>query len=122
LTPPEHDATSLRQRDGQPPFEEPWHAQTLALADLLVKSGEISAAHWAEALGAEIAAAKARGEPDEAAAYFGAALSALGNLLAESGRVTPAELAERQNDWEHAHLHTPHGSPVELGDSHRHEA
>jgi hypothetical protein len=35
-------------------------------------------------------------------------------LLAESGSVTPAELDEREHQWERAYLRTPHGKPVEL--------
>src|SRR5271163_4439886 len=46
----------LKAKDGEPVFGEPWHAQTLAVADLLVKSGAITSARWAETLGAEIKA------------------------------------------------------------------
>src|ERR1700691_2931404 len=46
----------LKARDGEPVFGEPWHVQTLALADLLLKSGAIASARWAETLGAEIQA------------------------------------------------------------------
>src|SRR5262249_8687320 len=38
----------LKAKDGEPAFGEPWHAETLALADLLVQSGVVSPAHWAE--------------------------------------------------------------------------
>jgi nitrile hydratase accessory protein len=74
----------LQARDGDPVFGEPWHAQTLALADLLVKSGAISSARWAETLGAEIKALNA--EPDDRETYYRAVLAALERLLAENGR------------------------------------
>jgi hypothetical protein len=57
----------LKAKDGEPVFGEPWHAETLALADLLVKSGVVSAANWAEKLGAEIRALNA--EPDDRETY-----------------------------------------------------
>ena len=102
----------LQAKDGEPVFGEPWHAQTLALADLLLKSGAITSARWAEALGAEIQALNA--EPDDRETYFRAVLAALERLLAENGSVTPAELEEREHQWERAYLRTPHGKPVEL--------
>jgi nitrile hydratase accessory protein len=102
----------LKAKDGEPVFGEPWHAQTLALADLLVKSGAISSARWAETLGAEIRALNA--EPDDRETYFRAVLAALERLLAENGSVTHAELEDREHQWERAYLRTPHGKPVEL--------
>jgi nitrile hydratase accessory protein len=103
----------LKAKDGEPVFGEPWHAQTLALADLLVKSGTISSARWAETLGAEIRALSA--EPDDRETYYRAVLAALESVLAENGSVTPVELHEREHQWERAYLRTPHGKPVELG-------
>ena len=84
----------------------------LLIADLLVKSGAISSARWAETLGAEIKALKA--EPDDRETYFRAVLAALERLLTENGSVTHAELDEREHQWERAYLRTPHGKPVEL--------
>ena len=109
---PELGQGFLKAKDGEPAFGEPWHAETLALADLLVKSGAISPARWAETLGAEITALKAA--PDDRETYFRAVLAALERVLAESGAVTRAELDEREEQWERAYLRTPHGKPVEL--------
>jgi nitrile hydratase accessory protein len=112
LNRPEPGSGFFKAKDGEPVFGEPWHAETLALADLLVKSGAISSARWAETLGAGIKALQA--EPDERETYYRAVLAALEQLLAENGRVTPAELDERERQWERAYLRTPHGKPVEL--------
>ena len=109
---PEFGFGFLKAKDGEPVFGEPWHAQTLALVDLLVKSGAISSARWAETLGAEIRALNA--EPDDRETYFRAVLAALERLLAENGSVTHAELEDREHQWERAYLRTPHGKPVEL--------
>ncbi len=106
------DLGFLKAKDGEPVFGEPWHAQTLALADLLVKSGAISSARWAETLGAEIKALKA--ELDDRETYFRAVLAALERLLTENGSVTHVELHDREHQWERAYLRTPHGRPVEL--------
>ena len=102
----------LRAKDGEPVFGEPWHAQTLALADLLVKRGVTSPARWAETLGAEIKALNAA--PDDRETYYRAVLATLERLLAENGSVTPAELEAREHQWERAYLRTAHGKPVEL--------
>jgi nitrile hydratase accessory protein len=112
LNRPELGSGFLKAKDGEPVFGEPWHAQTLALADLLVKSGAISSACWAETLGAEIKALNA--EPDDRETYYRAVLAALERLLAENGSVSPIELHEREHQWERAYLRTPHGKPVEL--------
>jgi len=110
LSPPE--LGFLKAKDGEPVFGEPWHAQTLAIADLLVSRGVVSAAHWADTLGAEIAAMKAA--LDDRETYYRAALAALERVLAETGSVTRAELDEREHQWERAYARTPHGRPVEL--------
>jgi nitrile hydratase accessory protein len=110
LSPPE--LGFLKAKDGEPVFGEPWHAETLALADLLVKRGVVSAARWAETLGAEIKALDA--SPDDRETYYRAVLAALERALMESGAITHAELDERENQWERAYLRTPHGKPVEL--------
>ena len=102
----------LAPRDGEPAFGEPWHAEALAVADCLVKSGAIAAARWAEALGAEIKAS--RGAPDDRETYFRAVLAALERVLAETGAVSAEELDEREHQWERAYLRTPHGKPVNL--------
>jgi hypothetical protein len=102
----------LKAKDGEPAFGEPWHAQTLALADLLVRRGLISPAQWADTLGAEIKALEA--EPDDRETYFRAVLGALERALTEGGSITHVELDEREHQWERAYLRTPHGQPVEL--------
>jgi nitrile hydratase accessory protein len=112
LNRPELGPGFLKVKDGEPVFGEPWHAETLALADLLVERGMISSARWTETLGAEIKALKA--EPDDRETYFRAVLAALERVLAENGAVTRGELDERQEQWERAYLRTPHRRPVEL--------
>ena len=102
----------LKAKDGEPVFGEPWHAETLALADLLVKRGAISPERWTKTLGAEIAARKSA--PDDRETYFRAVLAALERALMENGAVTRAELDAREHQWERAYLNTPHGKPVEL--------
>ena len=114
MNPPDPGWGYLKTRDGGPAFAEPWHAQVLAMADLLIQSGKISAARWAETLGPEIKASEISGEGDEPETFFLAALSALERLLSKDGRITRSELEERQHEWEHAYLSTPHGQPVKL--------
>jgi nitrile hydratase accessory protein len=112
LNRPELGPGFLKAKDGEPVFGEPWHAETIAIADLLVKRGVISPKRWAETLGAEIAALK--DAPDDRETYYRAVLAALERLLAQNGAVTRAELDGREHQWERAYLRTPHGKPVEL--------
>ena len=46
----------LARRDGEPAFDEPWQAQTLALASRLQEQAIFSSAQWSQALGDELAA------------------------------------------------------------------
>lgn len=106
--------TGLRQREGEPLFEEPWQAQALAMADLLIKSGIIAPETWTRTLGAELRRASAEGKPDDSATYGSAVLSVLEALIISERKVTRAELARRRAEWERAYLETPHGHPVQL--------
>jgi nitrile hydratase accessory protein len=104
----------LKAPDGEAPFEEPWQAQALALAQSLQDSGVISAEQWSNALGAAIQRAQAAGDPDLGNTYYLHVLDALEHVLAEGGLVTWDALAQRKSDWEVAYRSTPHGQPVEL--------
>jgi len=92
-------------------FDEAWQAQAFALAMLLQERGLITAAEWAQRLGAEIAGA---GPEDGASRYYERWLAALERLLADKGLASPAELAGRQAAWRAAAKATPHGQPILL--------
>ena len=100
--------------DGDPVFDEPWQAQTLAIADTLARAGAFTPAAWSAALGAELKKAEARGAPDDAATYYDAALRALEGLLDANGAVGREVLNLRRDAWERAYRETPHGKPVTL--------
>ncbi len=89
-------------------FDEPWQAQALALADLLIEFGTIAPETWTKTLGAELREASAEGKP---------VLSALESVMISERKVTRAELVRRHTEWEHAYLATPHGQPVQLSRS-----
>ncbi len=97
-----------------PVFEEPWEAQAFALALKLHEAGHFTWSEWAEALGAEIKAAQARGDPDLGDTYYRHWLAALERLAAEKGLVRAGDLAARKAAWKQAFLDTPHGQPVAL--------
>ena len=98
----------------RPVFAEPWHAQVLALAQEMVARGCFTARQWAEALGAALRDAEARGAPDTDDTYYPAVLCALETLSRAETDISPAELAERTRAWREAYESTPHGQPVEL--------
>ena len=61
---------ALPRNAGGPVFSEPWQAQAFALAVHLVESGYFDRTEWAAALGEEIKAAQARGDPDLGGTYY----------------------------------------------------
>ncbi len=102
-------------RDGDGPvFAEPWQAQAFALTLKLHEAGHFTWNEWAETLGAEIAAARLRGDPDLGDTYYQHWLAALERLAAEKGLVGGGELGARKAAWRQAFLDTPHGQPVLL--------
>ena len=104
----------LKQDTEGPVFAEPWQAQAFALAVKLQDEGLFSAAEWAAALGAEIKAAQARGDPDDGTTYYRHWLAALERLVTEKGLVDRTALETRKDDWTEAYRNTPHGQPVRL--------
>lgn len=104
----------LPKDDDGPVFAEPWQAQAFALAVRLSEQGHYTWTEWAEALGAQISAAAARGEPDDGSNYYDYWLAALEQLVAEKNLTNTAQLRERKQAWVEAYHRTPHGQPVEL--------
>lgn len=102
-----------RDEDG-PVFAEPWQAQVFAMALKLHEAGCFTWREWADHLAAEIAAAKARGDPDLGDTYYEHWLAALEKLVAAKGLVSLADLARRKREWDVAARATQHGKPIEL--------
>ena len=106
-----------RDHEG-PVFAEPWQAQAFALAVKLSEQGHFSWTEWAAALARELSDAASRGEPDlDGSHYYHHWLAALERLVIAKGLADGSSLSARKDAWEDAYLHTPHGSPVELGPS-----
>ncbi len=104
----------VRGADG-PVFRAPWEAQAFAMVLLLHEQGRFTWTEWATRLGDELAAARARGEPDDGTRYYHHWLAALEKLVAEKQLVVYGELRERRRAWERAAAATPHGKPIVLG-------
>ena len=71
--PPETDLgalPALPRDDEGPVFHTPWEAQAFAMAVTLHTRGIYTWREWASALAAELAAAAARGEPDDGTHYY----------------------------------------------------
>ena len=101
--------------DEGPVFAEPWEAQAFALTLKLYEAGHFTWSEWATTLGAEIEAARSRGDPDLGDTYYRHWLAALERLAADKGLLLGGELGARRAAWKRAFLNTPHGQPVELG-------
>ena len=95
-------------------FDEPWQAQTLALADGLIQQGFFTVNQWAQTLGSELKKTETSNAPDTSETYYKAALTALESLIAAHAEIPPDTLTERRSAWERAYLATPHGQPVKL--------
>ena len=105
-------------RDAEGPvFRAPWEAQAFAMAVRLYEAGHFTWPEWAQRLAGEIAAARARGEPDDGTRYYHYWLATLEKLVADKGLVEAAELARRSDEWVEAARNTPHGQPIVLGPS-----
>lgn len=104
----------LPRDEGGPVFGEPWQAQAFALAVKLSEQGHFSWKTWARTLSEQLAAAAARGEPDDGSRYYHHWVAALERLVTERGLSGAIALEERREAWADAYRHTPHGQPVEL--------
>jgi nitrile hydratase accessory protein len=114
---PEADLGALpalpRDEEG-PVFKAPWEAQAFAMTLSLHTRGVFTWREWADALAAELAAAAARGEPDDGSHYYEHWLAALEKLAAGKKLVAEQELERRVDEWDAAARATPHGKPIEL--------
>src|SRR5258708_28389532 len=116
-TPPEGDLGVLpalpRDEDG-PVFKAPWEAQAFAMTLSLHARGVFTWREWAGALAAELAAAAARGEPDDGTHYYEYWLAPLEKLIAGKRRIAGAELEQRVDECDARAPDAPHGQPTEL--------
>ena len=115
--PPEADLGALPAlpRDAEGPvFKAPWEAQAFAMTVSLHARGAFTWREWADALASEIAAAAARGEPDDGSRYYEHWLAALEKLAAGKKLISGEELERRADEWDAAARATPHGKPIEL--------
>jgi nitrile hydratase accessory protein len=102
-------------RDGaEPVFKAPWEAQAFAMALSLHARGVFTWSEWAGALASELAAAAARGAPDDGSRYYEHWLAALEKLVAGKELVSEQDLERRVDEWDAAARSTPHGKPIEL--------
>ena len=102
-----------RDHEG-PVFNAPWEAQAFAMTVKLHERGVFTWPEWAAALAAELAAAVARGEPDDGTHYYEHWLAALEKLVDGKNVVSHEELDRRADEWDAAARATPHGKPIVL--------
>src|SRR3990172_11228548 len=113
--PPEADLGALpalpRDEEG-PVFKAPWEAQAFAMTLSLHTRGIFTWREWADALAAELAAAAARGEPDDGSHYYEHWLAALEKLVAKKKLIPGDELERRVDEWDAAAPATPPRQPL----------
>jgi nitrile hydratase accessory protein len=104
----------LASRDNEPAFQEAWQAEALAIATILVEQGVFHSSSWSAALGSALKEAEFENREDSQETYYQCVVSALEQLLDESGRIDRAQMVRTREDWQQAYLSTPHGEPVVL--------
>ena len=114
--PPNKNLKPLAVESDDIVFDEPWQAQVLAMADLLIQSNQISANDWSAALGSQLKSSQniADGLISDKQNYYKAALAALTQLIDNQNIISEQQLQTREDDWKNAYLSTPHGMPVVL--------
>src|SRR5258706_7186485 len=115
--PPEVNLGALRalpRDDTGPVFKAPWEAQAFAMTVSLHARGAFTWSEWAGALAAELAAAAARGAPDDGSHYYEHWLAALEKLVAGQELVSERDLERRVDELDAAAQATPHRKPIEL--------
>ena len=115
--PPEVDLCTLPalpRDEAGPVFKAPWEAQAFAMTVSLHARGAFTWREWADALARELAAALARGAPDDGSYYYEHWLAALEKLVAGKNLVAGREMERRVDEWDAAARSTPHGKPIEL--------
>ncbi len=118
-SPPNDPRMPKIPQDGDRPiFKEPWEAQAFAMTLSLYDQGHFDWSEWVDYLSAEIAAAKASGDPDLGDRYYNHWLAALEKLTAAKGLTSADELSHRKEEWRHADHHRDFGAPIELNHEH----
>ena len=96
------------------PFEQPWHAEVVAVTVHLSETNLFSWVEWTQTLGQHISAAIKMGAINGTDDYYQAWLHALVELLSVKEVVDLETIVSVQNRWEKAYRNTPHGEPVNL--------
>lgn len=115
MTPPDDISAHTAPRGKL--FAEQWHAEAIAVMELLIAAGRISPEDWSHALGTEIDRRHAAGAPDTDETYYAAFLTVLEQSVEGGALASSAEIDKCEADWRAAYLSTPHGQPVVLKDS-----
>lgn len=97
-----------------PVFDAPWEAQAFAMTLTLHERGLFTWTEWATFLNQAINDAQAAGDPDRGNTYYSHWLTALERICAFKELLTGDMLLQRQNEWDIAARHTPHGQPIVL--------
>lgn len=106
------NAIPAGERD--PVFNEPWEAQAFAITVALHRRGLFTWDEWAAALGSQIKAAQARGDPDTGTTYYLHWLAAIERIVHDKGLADAQTLLRYRDAWHKAAERTPHGQPIEL--------
>ena len=106
------DPTTPDRDEDAPVFQEPWEAETVALAGLLLQRGLFTREEWRQALASQ---SLVPNDDRERHAPYASWVSAIESLMVAHGGVTAEALADMRDTWKQAVDATPHGEPIVLG-------
>ncbi len=115
----EFDAIGLPRDAEGPVFDQPWQAHAFALVMRLHEAGNFTWEQWVRVFSREIASAPAQPGESHNDAYYRQWLTALEEIVVQSGLSDRETMAVRSDEWRQAYLNTPHGQPIELANASR---
>ncbi len=97
-------------------FREPWEARAFALVVRLHEAGCFTWPEWVAALSAEVAAAKAAGDPDPGDSYYRHWLAALETIVVGKGLADRVDIVLRgiEVSTKPEHLHPARRAPIRI--------
>lgn len=116
MTPPKSFRALEDSSSCKPVFQEQWHAEAIAVVELLIANGILTADNWSRTLGDHLAQQPLDDEPYDEGRYYEAFLATLEFILHRDGIASSTDVMQRERDWRRAYLNTPHGKPVVLPD------
>lgn len=108
------DAISRDLDDPAVKFGAPWQAHAFALVVRMHQKGHFTWDRWVAVFSRHIAMSPARSDESANDAYYRQWLSALEEIVVQTGILATDAVQQRAELWREAYINTPHGQAVDL--------